>query len=260
MTVPNTASAINSPSTVQLIEEISIVIAAKDLTPTMMSHDFLKFSGIVPQEWELSQQPVLNPNFAQLNFKNGININAQPRTITISESIGNKQLEELNIASVASRYIEKLPHAEYLGLSCSPKVLIPFPNAPESVRRYITGTLLGSGSWKKIGKAPVQAGINLMYLLDRCQLTMNISEARLQQAQKQPIMAILFSGSFTYNIKPQEVSSGKDSLTQISNFLGNWKTDLEEFRTIVNQKFLDSNSNDLNNSIGETSLFPSQTL
>ena len=258
MTTLNVASATNSSNQTQYIEEVSIIIAAQDLTPTMMSQDFLKFSGIIPKEWELSQQPVLNPNYAQLNFKNGININAQPRTITISESLGSKKLEDLNLATVASKYIEKLPHAEYMGLSCSPKILIPFPTAPESVRQYITGTLLGYGSWKKIGRAPVQAGVNLMYLLDRCQLTMNISEAKLQNSQNQSMAAILFSGNFNYNINPQNQKS--DYLTQIKQFLDNWQTDFEEFRTIVNQKFLETNNQQLGQSLGETSLFPGQTL
>lgn len=258
MTTLNVASATNSSNQTQYIEEVSIVIAAQDLTPTMMSQDFLKFSGIIPKEWELSQQPVLNPNFAQLNFKSGVNINAQPRTITITESLGSKNLEDLNLATVASKYVEKLPHAEYMGLSCSPKILIPFPTAPESVRQYITGSLLGSGSWKKIGRAPVQAGVNLMYLLDRCQLTMNISEARLQNSQNHSIAAILFSGNFNYNINPQDQKS--DRLTQVNQFLGNWQTDFEEFRTIVNQKFLETNTQQLGDSLGETSLFPGQTL
>lgn len=258
MMTTNVASEIASSQTTKYIEELSIIIAASDLTPTMMSHEFLKSSGIIPKEWELSQQPVLNPNFAQLNFKSGISINAQPRTLTISESLGSKQPSELKLASVASKYLEKLPHAEYVGLSCSPKILIPFPNAPETVRNYISGTLLGSGAWKKIGKVPVQAGLNLMYLLDRCQLTMNISEARLQQSQQQPITAILFSGNFNYNINPQDNNS--DRLTQITKFLSHWQTDFQEFRDIVNQKFLDSGNQDLEQSIGETSLFPGQTL
>ena len=258
MTTSNVASTVDSSNQTKFIEEVSLVIAAQDLTPTMMSQDFLKFSGIIPKEWELAQQPVLNPNFAQLNFKSGVNINAQPRTITISESLGNKKLEELSLASVASKYIEKLPHAEYMGLSCSPKILIPFPSAPETVRQYITGSLLGSGPWKKIGRVPVQAGINLMYLLKRCQLTMNISEARLQQPQKQAITAILFSGNFNYNINPQDQNN--DRPTQINQFLANWKSDLEEFRVIVNQKFLESGTQDTAQSIGETSLFPGQTL
>ncbi len=291
MTTSDITSVINSPSKTRFIEEISIIIAAQDLTPTMMSQDFLKFSGIIPQEWELSQQPVLNPNFAQLNFTNGVGINAQPGTITLSESLNNQQLEKLAIHHVASKYIEKLPHAQYMGLSFSPRILLPFPEDPASVRQYITGTLLGSGSWKRIGTAPVQAGINLMYLLDRCQLTISISEARLQKPQQQPITAILFSGNFHYNVNtsiarqhglglcPSEVTVeggyaretraslsvnlGQQSdgrIAQVTNFLNNWETDIEEFRAIVNQKFLDSGHADSTQSIGETSLFPGQTL
>lgn len=258
MTTSHMTQTVTSPNTTNFIEEISIIIAAQDLTPTMMSQDFLKFSGIIPKEWELSQQPVLNPNYAQLNFTNGISMNAQPRTITISEPLGNKQLKELAIAEVVSNYIAKLPHAEYMGLSFSPKILIPFPTTPETVREYITGTLLGSGAWKKIGKVPVQAGINLMYLLDRCQLTMTISEAKLQQPQQQPIAAILFSGNFNYNVDPKDIKDSR--IVQITKFLENWQTDLAEFRDIVNQKFLDSENQNMEQSIGETSLFPGQTL
>ncbi|MGF1590506.1 MAG: hypothetical protein ACFCU7_14945 [Pleurocapsa sp.] len=258
MTTLDIASAVNSPSQTRFIEEISIIIAAQDLTPTMMSQDFLKFSGIIPQEWELSQQPVLNPNFAQLNFTNGVGINAQPGNITLSESLNNRKLEQLAIRQVAGKYVEKLPHAEYMGLSFSPKILLPFPEAPASVRQYITETLLASGSWKRIGKAPVQAGINLMYLLERCQLTISISEARLQKPQEQPITAILFSGNFNYNVNLGQQS--EDRIAQVTNFLNNWEIDIEEFRAIVNQKFLDSGHADSSQSIGETSLFPGQTL
>jgi hypothetical protein len=258
MTISNVASAIDPTSATEFIEEISIIIAAQDLTPTMMSQDFLKFSGIVPKDWELAQQPVLNPNFAQLNFKNGINLTAQPRTIAISESLSGKNLENISISQIASQYIEKLPHAEYMGLSFSPKILVPFPNSPESVRQYISGTLLGSGSWKEIGQVPVQAGINLMYLLDKCQLTINISEARLQQPQKPPITALLFSGSFNYNINSE--NSQGEKINQLTKFLNYWQTDLEAFREIVNDKFLSSGNSAWGQSIGEATLFPGQTL
>ena len=256
MTTPDLTSAVNSSET-KFIEEISIIIAAQDLSPTMMSQEFLKFSGIIPQEWELAQQPVLNPNFARLNFTNGIGIDAQPRSITFSETLNNKQAE-LAIHQVADRYIKKLPYAEYMGLSLSPKILLPFPDSSTMVREYITGTLLGSGSWKRIGNAPVQAGINLMYFLDRCQLTISISEAKLQKAQEQTLTAILFSGNFNYSVNLGQ-NSAPDRTAQTQDFLSNWNNDIEEFREIVNHKFLDFDRLS-EQSFGETSLFPGQTL
>lgn len=259
MTTANVASVINSPSNTQSIEEISLIIAAQDLIPTTVGQDFLKLSGIIPQDWQLAQQPVVNPNFAQLNFTNGVGINAQPRTITFSESLRNKQSQDIAIHQVAGKYVEKLPHAKYMGLSFSPKILLPFPTAPQAVRQYITESLLGSGAWKFIGKTPLQAGINLMYHLERCQLTINISEAKLQKPQESPIAAILFSGNFNYNVNLGAAQSSS-IMTQMTDFLNHWRTDLEEFRNIVHQKFLDSPEADETQFVGGMSLFPGQTL
>ena len=257
MTTSNVAS-VDSPSKTQFLEEISLIVAAQDLTPTMMSQDFLKFSGVIPQEWETAQQPVLSPNFAQLNFTNGVGINAQPRSITVSESLKNKKVKDVKIHQVVEKYLAKLPHAEYMGLSFSPKILLPFPDAPQAVRQYITDNLLASGAWKRIGRSPVQAGINLMYHLERCQMTMSISEAKLQKPQETPLVAILFSGSFNYAVNLGQDSASR--VTQMADFLAHWRTDLEEFRDIVNQKFLDSTKVDETQSVAGTSLFPGQTL
>ena len=258
MTISNVASIIDPSNKIEFIEEISVVIAAQDLSPTMMSMDFLKFGGIISKDWELSQQPILNPNVAQLKFTNGVSISAQPRTVNISESISNKKAENLVFHTVASKYIEKLPYAEYMGFSLSPKILVPFPNSPQTPRQYITSTLLGSGSWKRIGTVPVQAGINLAYQLDRCQMSISVSEAQLRKSPEQAFSAILFSGNFNYSVNPDSNSS-ESRMTQIANFLNNWQSDLEEFREIINQKFLDD-SEDRSDSIGEKSLFPGQTL
>ena len=261
MVLQNLESGVDTAGTTQttrFIEEISILIAAQDLTPTMMSQDFLKFSGIIPKDWELSQQPVLNPNFAQLNFKNGINISAQPRTITVSESLNRKEITDLQVATIVANYVRKLPYAEYVGYGFSPKILLPFPTSPQSVRHYITENLLGRGAWKNIGKAPVQSGINLMYQLERCQLSINISEARLQQNPQQEVLALLFSGNFNYSLAGQKNSLEKTNT--LTMFINHWQQDFNQFRTIVTDKFLSSASHSQGESSIGDSVFPGETL
>jgi hypothetical protein len=257
--ISSVMNSVNSSSVTQFMEEISLTIAAQGLAPSMMSQDFLKSSGIIPQNWELAQQAVLNPNFAQLNFTNGVGINAQPRTLNLSESLNNKKTADVTIHQVANQYLEKMPHAEYIGFSFNPKILIPFPYNPQAVRQFITESLLGSGAWKHIGKTPVQANVNLLYYLDRCQLSINISEANLQKPQSATVAAILFSSSFNYNVRV-ETEKSSNRMTQMINFLEHWQTDLEEFRTIVHQKFLDSTAADETQSIGGVSVFPGQML
>ena len=168
------------PLEIREIQELAIAISAKNLNPTMLSQEFLKQTGIVPNSWELGKQPVLGQNLSQVTFQNGVSIVAQPRTITFMESLGAKKPEELNIPNVASQYVEKLANAEYQALSITPKSLKPFPGDSQGARNFITQNLLSSGEWQNYGNAPVQAGLNLLYQLDRCQFSLSINEAKIQ--------------------------------------------------------------------------------
>lgn len=237
-------------TSIGFLEEIAVIIAAQNLTPTILSQDFLKFSGIIPQDWELAQQPVLNPALAQLTFQNGVTILAQPGTIAISQSVGSKMLNELQVPQIATKYVEKLPHAEYVGLSNSPKIIVPFLGDPEAVIQYMTQNLLAQGLWQEIGTGILQAGVNLVYLLDRCQLNITVNQVKLQQPQhiqgtlempdgmahsSRSVAALLFSGNFNYNIATDDLQQPLSKLIQGINY---WKTDFNAFREIVTQKFL----------------------
>ena len=254
MPASNLADKSETSITVEAIEEIGLTIAAKDLTPTMMSQDFLKMSGIIPKDWELAQQPVLSPNLAQLSFKNGININSQPNSVTITESIAQKKLEEVAAGDIATKFVAKLAYGDYLGYSFTPKMLLPFPQNPQQVRNYITGNLLASGSWKEIGTTPVQAGINLMYSLEHCQLNISIAEARLQQPEKPPMMAILFSGGFNYNLS--NITDSQQKIERLNKAISYWQNDFSEFRNMISQKFFSLSKTRESQPMEETNLFP----
>ena len=252
MELSNLQPSLESAPSIKFIEELAIIITAKNLTPTMMSQDFLKFSGIIPQSWELAQQPVLNPSVAQLNFQNGVNIVAQPGNLTISESFSNKTINEAYIAHIASQYIEKLPHAEYQGFSLNPKIIVPIPDNPAAIQYYFTQSLLNQGSWQDIGRGLIQANINLLYQLDeQCQLSVSISQATLQAPQQRPVFAVLFSGNFNYNVATDNQQQTKNRLVQA---ILSWQRDFRTFREIVSQKFLEQSN--LLHPTPESMIFP----
>ncbi|MDJ0510960.1 MAG: hypothetical protein QNJ64_17155 [Crocosphaera sp.] len=223
------------PLEIKEIQELAIAISAKSLNPTMLSQEFLKQTGIVPSDWELGKQPVLGQNLSQVTFQNGLSIVAQPRTITFMESLGSKKPDELNLANVARQYVEKLSNAEYQSLSITPKSLVPFPDNNEGARNFITKTLLSPGAWQQYGNAPLQAGLNLLYQLDRCQFSLSINEAKIQMPDKSAIPALLFAGNFNYNLaseNPQEM------IAKLKQGIDTWQNDLNAFQEVVNQRFL----------------------
>lgn len=226
-----------TPSSLQLkeIQELSIAITAAKLNPTMLSEDFLKASGIIPNDWELNKQPVLSPNYAQVSFSNGVSIVTQPRTITFLEMMGNKEASSLKVSEIAEKYVEKLPLAEYQGLSITPKLVVPLSGESDAARKYITTTLLAPGPWLEFGQAPVQAGLNLLYQLEQCQFSLSINEARLQLPDKRAIPALLFAGSFNYNITSD---NNQERIQKLVEGIKQWQSDLESFQEIVNERFL----------------------
>lgn len=223
------------PIQLREIQELAVTIGAKNLNPTLLSEEFLKFSGVVPNDWELARQPVSNPGGSQVVFKNGINIVAQPRNITFVEQMGNKNLNELQISDIARQYATKLPNAEYQTLSISPKSVVPLPKGPDAARKYITESLLAPGPWQNFGNAPMQAGLNLLYQLDRCQFSLNINQAQIQIPDQDSVPALLFVGNFNYAI---EGSTQQETIQNLEKGLGEWQSDFEAFREIVNQRFL----------------------
>ncbi|MBR8826299.1 MAG: hypothetical protein DSM107014_00090 [Gomphosphaeria aponina SAG 52.96 = DSM 107014] len=230
--IPSTPPSSKVPE----IEEIVISVSAKNLNPSMLNLDFLKMTGIVPGDWQIMEEPVVSSRISRISFQNGVSIVAQPGSISFREMVNIKTKQELNAPDVASQYVEKLPHAEYQVLNISPRILLPVLTSQDGARKYITENLLAPGPWLNIGKIPVQAGINLFYELEGCQLNLVINEAHLQQRDpnKPAISALLFSGSFSYNVANENEQTRLNQLTQR---IKNWKNDVVIFRNIVHEKF-----------------------
>lgn len=58
-------------------QELVIIIAAKSNKPTILSPDFLKYSAIIPAEWELTRRPIYTNRVAQVIFQKSISIVAE---------------------------------------------------------------------------------------------------------------------------------------------------------------------------------------
>ena len=241
-------SVAGSQQPIRAIQEAAIAISAKQLNPTLLSEEFLKFSGIVPNDWQLSRQPVLNSRLSQLSFKNGVSIAAQPQTVSFSETIGSKELKELTVAQLAHQFVQKLPHAEYQTLTIGSKSVIPLSNGLDAARRYIA-QILAPGPWQEIDGAPMQASINLQYQLQQRQLNITINEAKLQKPDQSMISALLFSSRFIYSI-----ANEGEGLNQLKQRLAHWHKDWQTLQELIYQKFL---SQPLES---DENLFPARTL
>ena len=218
------------------IQELAIIIAAPNHTPTLLTPDFLKATGVVPIDWELARPPKLTPAIAQVSFTNGINIIAQPGTITFIESLTTNPTKQLEIPTLARKYVEILSNVNYQAVSINIRTFVTFDESVENAARtYITSTLLNNGEWSNFGIAPVVASINLSYSLEARPLNLSIIEAQLQLPEKPAQSTVLFTGNFTYEIQGETAAEKQQHLFQL---IDNYQPDLSDYKALVNDKFL----------------------
>jgi len=241
------ANPLNQPLDIQ---EIAITLSAQNLNPTMLTLDNLRSLGVIPDNWELSKQPVLNQLQARLNFKNGVNIVAQQRNITFAEPLSNQNKENLQSASIAKAFMAKFSQAGYQTVSIAPKTIVSFGNPTDTnPRQFIVQKIIAPGPWQEVGNGLPQASVNFVYQLQECQLNLSISEVQLrtQTEPNQAVPALLFSGSFNYRSQ----QAGSDAKSQLQSRIDRWSDNWETFHEIVHQKFLGKS---------EGGIFPSQVM
>ncbi len=215
------------------IQELAIVIATQSHNPTLLTPDFLKYSGITPEEWELARQPINSASAAQVTFQNGVEITAQRDRVIFAQAF-NSQSSPL-VPDLVCQYVNVLPKMDYRAIGINPRGHAILGEAVESPRRYITQTLLAPGAWQNLGDAPMQASMQLTYQLGRAQFSLTITEAAIQRTEQSLTPVVLFSGNFSYSL-----ARSTDQPAELTQIVQNWQTDLNTFESVINSRFLDS--------------------
>jgi hypothetical protein len=218
-----------------ITQEFGIIIAAKNHNPTLLNPDFLKYSGIVPTEWELARQPISTQNGSQVAFTNGVLIVAEPTRVIFIEAIEAKAAAEIIIADIAKKYVQTLPNVEYEAVGLNPRSYMNFDQQQDAARQYLAETLLSPGPWQEVGTAPVRATLNLVYTLERCPFYLTVSEAALRNPDETSTPIVLFNGSFSYQVIGETVPERLKNLHQL---IDNWQADLLTYQDIINSKFI----------------------
>lgn len=218
-----------------IVQELAIIIAAKNHKPTILNPDFLFGTGIVPSDWQLARQPISTNNVAQVTFSNGISIIAEPNRVIFVEPIAELATESLQIPAMSRKYMQTLPNIEFEAVGINPRGYVPFAGSGDAARQYMTKTLLSPGAWLEVGEEPMRASLNLVYKFKHAPLYLSVNEAALRSPDETTIPIVMFSGSFSYEVSGE---SEVLKLSSLHNCIENWQADLETFQEIINTKFL----------------------
>ena len=214
------------------VQELSLVIAVERQDPSVLTPDFLRYSDIIPQDWELATQPVRSQQGAQVSYQNGVSILAYPNRTVFVESIAAKPLESVEIARIAQRYSEVLRNLPFQASGVNLRGHALFPGDANAAHQYLCNTLLSPGHWQTLGSAPMRAGLNLVYTFERNLMNLSVQEAIARLPEQEQVPVVLFTANFETPLKAQ---SEAERLTQLHQSLQSWQIDLAKYREVVEQ-------------------------
>lgn len=217
------------------IQEISIIIAAKDLSPSILNPDFLKYSDIVPSDWQYDQQPVFSKSGVRVSYNNGIRLSAQPNRVAFAQMVSTTDQPQFLIDTMVTKFAEKLPNADYLAVGVNPRGLVPFFDNERGAHEFLFKQLFAMGSWQEFGQAPAQATIQLSYVLEQGKLNLAINEAKLKTQDGKSVSALVFSGNFNY---PVRGDIGVKRVQNVKERIQLWQSTVATFQQLINERFL----------------------
>jgi hypothetical protein len=214
------------------VQELSLVIAVERQDPSLLTPDFLRYSGIVPEEWELSRQPVRAQQAAQVSYQNGISILAYPDRTVFVEPLSERTEESIELPHLAQRYIEVLRNLKYQAVGVNFRGHVLFSGKEDSAHQYLCSTLLSPGPWQSIGTAPMRAGLNLVYTFERNTMNLSVQEAMMQLPEQERVPVVLFTANFETQLQNYPETERSSGLQQA---VTSWQADLGNYRQVVDQ-------------------------
>jgi hypothetical protein len=212
------------------IQELAIVITALNYDPSLLNPGFLKYSGIIPEDWELARQPIISERGSQIVFTNGVYIAAQPNRLMFVEALNNREEDSAKIPQVARRYVEILRSIEYTAVGINYRGYITCSNSTVDENNYLLDNLIQPGEWLDCGDKPVRAGLNLLFTYSDKQLNLSINEAGLKLPEAEQVPIVLFSGNFNYDLS---TVASEEVLVKLESIIDNCDRDLEIYSDVV---------------------------
>lgn len=222
-----------------VVQNLGIAIASKNQNPSILTYDFLKYSDIIPSDWQIAREPIVGNQGSQVVFQNGITLTAQPEILSFVEIIGTKTINEIQAANIAHNYVKALPSLDYQAVGIDIRGYITTPQLGEqeiSAQSYVR-TLLAPAPWQEIGNEPVKASIQLVFNLAQGKFSLGINEGLLYLSEQETIPIVLFNGNFSDQISGNKKEERLESLHQL---IDNWQADIATYQDIINNKFLAS--------------------
>ncbi len=217
-----------------IIEELSIVVVARNHNPTLLNPDFLKYNGIVPAAWELAEPPICTPPVSQVVYKSKISIMAQFGKLLFQEGIIENALKDAKIPKITVKYVETLPHVDYRAVGINPKGYV-LAHSEKEAHEFVLNKLIAPGAWRSFRNKQPTVSTRFIYPINGGSINVTIENASLSLADNKQAPVVVFAANFHRDIHGK---TSDEKVNGVKHIIGAWKTDVSTFSSLVEKTFL----------------------
>lgn len=118
------------------VQELAIVVTAKNYDPKLLTPSFLNLSGIIPTDWNFTRQPLVSDRAAQLSYDNGVTLAAQPGRFMVIKSEQIETTAEPKIDQIVENYAESLSQLDFQGIGINIRGYVSFPEGEKEAHQH----------------------------------------------------------------------------------------------------------------------------
>src|SRR3989304_5143826 len=115
--------------------QVSSVVVGRAHNPSILNPDFLNLNGIVPRDWEVVDT-LTTPQLALVRYSNGVSLTVEHNKLQVVQ-VGESLVHQSSHSSaIARRYVETLPHVNYVAVGNNFQTLVPIDEPGEFLKRH----------------------------------------------------------------------------------------------------------------------------
>ena len=207
--------------------DLSIVLAANPIDPTIINQDFLRYNGIVDAGLGTTEPPVSTPVFSQVIFENRLAVTADPNRVIFSHQ-GNPLSEDDCVSPrAASRFLETVPHAPYSAIGINPKC---FRLSVDGHSDRVADVLIDEGKWMSFRDVLPDVHLKATYSYKERRITLDVGGATRKDSDGSEAPGLLFQVNIHRGIlETDQVRRAQE----MSSIIAAWRDDLSDFKNLV---------------------------
>lgn len=222
-----------TPTIIQDFQEVTIILYSPHFQPHLITEKILKEKQIIPQDWILVSDKLVNLNVMLFTFKNGFKIQTEIGKIYFSMRI-NKSSVLIN--EIITKFIYSFPQFIYTQVQILPRRLISLPGDLFVAQQFIVKTFLLKGQWQNFKNVQPKVQLQFFYKFNTLSLVLKITEVKFKNNSKKVKPALFFRGVFSEKLN---YNNKITSIKKLDTIINNYQEYLMMFNQIIDNMFCD---------------------